>query len=93
MKNNKIITYTKDFVDSNYTLDNKICDDDFTSISKVFLKNVQRDFPNNSDFEKLLIAVYIPDLYMENGSKEKLFTKLVEVLVAEWGRRMVFNMK
>lgn len=43
---------------------------------------------SNSDFIEVLITCFIPDIYVDNGKKEKLYTKLVEVLVGEWWRRM-----
>lgn len=35
-----------------------------------------------------MISCFIPDTYKNNGKKEKLYTKLAEVLVAEWWKRV-----
>ena len=90
MINEEIFTYLKDFVDSKYTKDVKKCNDDVSSIGEEFLKKVREEI-SDEDFGKLIMAVYIPDLYLENGSKEKLYTKLVEILVAEWAHRLGLN--
>ena len=42
----------------------------------------------NEDFIEVLIGCFIPDTYRDQGKKEKLYTKLSELLVGEWWRRM-----
>ena len=42
----------------------------------------------NEDFIEVLISCFIPDTYRDQGKKEKLYTKLSELLVGEWWRRM-----
>jgi len=46
---------------------------------------------NDDDFIILLLTPFIPDTYRTNWTKEKLFTKLVEVLFSDWCRRIWFN--
>jgi hypothetical protein len=44
---------------------------------------------DDKDFAILLIhSGFIPDQYLNDSSDETLYSKLVEVLVAEWGRRV-----
>lgn len=43
---------------------------------------------NDSDFIEVMISCFIPDLYSGMGKREKLFTKLTEMMVGEWWRRM-----
>lgn len=43
---------------------------------------------NNEDFIEVMISCFIPDTYKKNGKKEKLYTKLAEVVVAEWWNRV-----
>lgn len=42
----------------------------------------------NEGFIEVLISCFIPDTYRDQGKKEKLYTKLSELLVGEWWRRM-----
>lgn len=59
-------------------------------IAKSFSEYLQgldeEDFIN-----KLIYAGYIPDVYKNDSREETLFTKLVEVMTAEWARRMGFE--
>ena len=41
--------------------------------------------------EKFIYTGYIPDIYASDSSEETLFAKLVEVMTAEWARRMGFH--
>lgn len=43
---------------------------------------------SDRDFSEVIITCFIPDLYSGMGKREKLFTKLSELLVGEWWRRM-----
>lgn len=43
---------------------------------------------SDSDFNEVIISCFIPDLYSGMGKCEKLFTKLTELMVGEWWRRM-----
>lgn len=43
---------------------------------------------SDSDFSEVIISCFIPDLYSGMGKCEKLFTKLTELMVGEWWRRM-----
>ena len=43
---------------------------------------------SDSDFEEVMISCFIPDLYSGMGKCEKLFTKLTELMVGEWWRRI-----
>ena len=42
----------------------------------------------DEDFSEVIISCFIPDLYSGMGKCEKLFTKLTELMVGEWWRRM-----
>ena len=57
--------------------------------SKV-VSNVQRQVQklSDTDFSEIIISCFIPDLYSGMGKREKLFTKLTELMVGEWWRRM-----
>lgn len=43
---------------------------------------------SDEDFIEIIISCFIPDLYSGMGKREKLFTKLTELMVGEWWRRM-----
>lgn len=43
---------------------------------------------SDSDFIEVMISCFIPDLYSGMGKCEKLFTKLTELMVGEWWRRL-----
>ncbi|MGM1446266.1 HindIII family type II restriction endonuclease [Bacillus cereus group sp. BceL305] len=43
---------------------------------------------SDDDFVEVIISCFIPDTYKDNGAKEKLYTKLVEVAVGEWWHRI-----
>lgn len=43
---------------------------------------------SDDDFIEVMISCFIPDLYSGMGKREKLFTKLTELMVGEWWRRM-----
>jgi len=57
------------------------------------VKNFQKYLQDLSDEELaeiLSVAGYIPDFYAPDGAEETLFSKLVEVLVGEWAKRIGF---
>lgn len=43
---------------------------------------------SDEDFSEVITCCFIPDLYSGMGKREKLFTKLTELMVGEWWRRM-----
>lgn len=89
MKKKEISRYIERFVDTYYGSDeNAGADEAFVQIVDTFRHNIALNFHDNRTFAFLLQAIYIPNHYEKNGSKEKLFSKLVEVLVAEWAERM-----
>lgn len=45
----------------------------------------------DEEFAELLLYVYIPETYDDNSSEEKIYTKLIEVLVKIWADRMGYN--
>ena len=47
------------------------------------LKSLQED-----DFIEVMISCFIPDTYRDQGRREKLYTKLAEVVVGEWWYRL-----
>lgn len=56
------------------------------------VQNTQHWFKTlqDEDIIELLMTGFIPDTYEENGEEEKIFTKLIEVLVSEVFRRIGF---
>lgn len=51
------------------------------------VKNEIRNL-SDSDFIEVMTSCFIPDLYSGMGKREKLFTKLTELMVGEWWRRL-----
>lgn len=43
---------------------------------------------SDDDFAVIMTCCFIPDLYKGMGIREKLFTKLTELMVGEWWRRL-----
>ena len=62
-------------------------------ISEDFQKNVLNKLSNDDFIEQLIFLGYIPDLYKSDSSEETLYTKLTEVMVAEWANRMGYQGK
>lgn len=60
-------------------------------ISTNFQTMLQKNFSDDQFADILIYSGYIPDLYENDSSQETLFSKLVEVLVCEWARRMGFD--
>ncbi|WP_028130620.1 HindIII family type II restriction endonuclease [Selenomonas sp. AE3005] len=83
--NSNNIFFFKNIVDSYYP-DEKRPSVDISSVvneTAVSLKEI-----SDSDFEEIMISCFIPDLYSGMGKSEKLFTKLTELMVGEWWRRI-----
>lgn len=55
-------------------------------IVKIFSKQIRE--LEEDDFIEVMISCFIPDTYRDNGRREKLYTKLAEVVVGEWWRRL-----
>ena len=64
---------------------------DSDKAARDFQRFLQICYADDEDFCLLLIcAGFIPDLYEADSSEETLYSKLVEVLVCEWARRIGF---
>lgn len=88
MKEPKDWFYVKNFIDNEFKLSNNIIDHD--KESKKFESLL--DKLTDEEFESLLICTgYIPDLYESDSSQETLYSKLVEVIVCCWAKRMNFS--
>lgn len=70
---------------------NKYSTIDHDKISADFQTLLKKDFSDDDLADLLIYSGYIPDLYDNDSSQETLFSKLVEVLVCEWARRMGFE--
>ncbi|MDD7051742.1 MAG: HindIII family type II restriction endonuclease [Lachnospiraceae bacterium] len=70
---------------------NKYSSIDHDLISANFQTKLQKEFSDDQLADLLIYSGYIPDLYDNDSSQETLFSKLVEVLVCEWARRMGFT--
>lgn len=70
---------------------NKYSSIDHELISANFQTKLQKEFSDDQLADLLIYSGYIPDLYDNDSSQETLFSKLVEVLVCEWARRMGFT--
>lgn len=64
---------------------------DHDKISADFQAMLKKEFSDDDLADLLIYSGYIPDLYDNDSSQETLFSKLVEVLVCEWSRRMGFE--
>lgn len=92
MKKRDISVYMMNYVDTHYGKQDKGgADEAFVHIVEAFKEDVNRDFATDQDLCFLLQSVHIPNHYAVNGSKEKLFSKLTEVLFAVWAERMAFE--
>jgi hypothetical protein len=83
MKNTNIF-YIKNIVDD------KITDDTKRVLTQKIVEEVKNKIVSLSDddFVEVMISCFIPDTYRDQGKKEKLYTKLSELVVGEWWRRM-----
>lgn len=79
------IFYFKNIVDRYYPDENRPAVDIQAVVSVV--KEEIKELPD-ADFSEVIISCFIPDLYSGMGKCEKLFTKLTELMVGEWWRRM-----
>lgn len=79
------IFYFKNIVDSYYP-DEKRPAVDIQQVVGRICENI-KDL-SDEDFIEIIISCFIPDLYSGMGKREKLFTKLTELMVGEWWRRM-----
>jgi len=80
--------YFKRIVDKIYPDEDRPAVDIQATVNQVKV-NIQA--LNDSDFAEVMISCFIPDLYSGMGKCEKLFTKLTELMVGEWWRRMGGN--
>ena len=79
------VFYFKNIVDHYYPDENRPAVDIQSVVSVV--KTEITKMPDE-DFIEVIISCFIPDLYSGMGKCEKLFTKLTELMVGEWWRRM-----
>jgi len=79
------VFYFKNIVDSYYPDEDR----DPVAIQGV-VESVQESITrlSDDDFSEVIISCFIPDLYSGMGKCEKLFTKLTELMVGEWWRRI-----
>lgn len=80
----KNVFYIKNIVDREITDDNTMVQ------TKRIVMKIQNDITilSDDDFIEVMISCFIPDTYKDQGKKEKLYTKLSELVVGEWWRRM-----
>lgn len=86
MVKNADYMFMMDFVDR-FFVNNSIIDSD--ECSECF-SNYLNGLNDEEFIDKLICTGYIPDVYGKDSSEETMFTKLVEVMTAEWARRMGF---
>lgn len=79
------VFYFKNIVDKVYP-DEDRPPVDIQEIVRVEAKRIES--LSDDDFAEVIISCFIPDLYSGMGKCEKLFTKLTELMVGEWWRRM-----
>jgi hypothetical protein len=82
------IFYLKNIVDFYYPDENRSAVD-IQSIVNIIRMEIQNF--SDDDFSEIIISCFIPDLYSGMGKREKLFTKLTELMVGEWWRRLGGN--
>lgn len=87
MSKNIDYMFMMNYVDTFFTNNSIINSDDIAKSFSDYLKELD----DNDFINKLIYTGYIPDIYESDSSEETLFTKLVEVMTAEWARRMGFN--
>ncbi|MCC8137303.1 MAG: HindIII family type II restriction endonuclease [Clostridiales bacterium] len=72
-------------------VDRKYPDENYPNVDiQSVVAEVKRDIItlSDDDFIEVMISCFIPDLYKGMGKCEKLFTKLTELMVGEWWRRL-----
>lgn len=76
--------YVKNIVDNEISENTKRVD------TAKIVEKVQKNIIelSDKDFIEVMIGCFIPDVYRDQGKKEKLYTKISELLVGEWWRRM-----
>lgn len=79
------VFYFKNIVDRYYPDENRAAVDIQSVVAQV---QNQIQTLTDEDFIEVIISCFIPDLYSGMGKCEKLFTKLTELMVGEWWRRM-----
>lgn len=79
------VFYFKNIVDLQYPDENRAAVD-IQQVVNNEKENIQK--LDDSAFSEVMISCFIPDLYSGMGKREKLFTKLTELMVGEWWRRM-----
>ncbi len=82
------VFYFKNIVDKEYPDENRLAVDIQAVVNKE--KESIKKLSDDS-FCEVIISCFIPDLYSGMGKCEKLFTKLTELMVGEWWRRMGGN--
>ena len=80
----------KDYVDEQFKNELSI---NHEIISDNFQNQILKKLSNKDFIEQLIFLGYIPDLYKSDSSEETLYTKLTEVMVAEWADRMGYQGK
>lgn len=79
------VFYFKNIVDEQYP--NEDCPAvDIQDVVETVKENIKA--LTDPDFSEVMTSCFIPDLYSGMGKCEKLFTKLTELMVGEWWRRM-----
>ena len=66
-------------------------DVDHECVAKSFMEYLKNDYSDEELCNLIACAGFIPDVYESDSSDETLFTKLIEVLVAEWATRMGYT--
>lgn len=79
------VFYFKNIVDRYYPDENRPAVD-IQAVVAVVKEDIKK--LSDADFMEVITSCFIPDLYSGMGKCEKLFTKLTELMVGEWWRRM-----
>lgn len=79
------VFYFKNIVDRYYPDEDRSAVD-IQSVVAVVKEDIRK--LSDADFIEVITSCFIPDLYSGMGKCEKLFTKLTELMVGEWWRRM-----
>lgn len=61
------------------------------AVSEAFQRQTLRNMDDSAITDLLIYSGFIPDLYGNDSCEETLYSKLVEVLVCEWAKRMGFT--
>ena len=79
------VFYFKNIVDRYYPDENRPAVDIQSVVAEV-KEDIKK--LSDTDFIEVITSCFIPDLYSGMGKCEKMFTKLTELMVGEWWRRM-----